>query len=189
MLNLIQSSSLLGLHCQPSVFGWFLMPTQFITLHYSASLHTSRHLVALCKPFPISVSNLESVLIIYKHLKSSDTHQDWHICTFQSMWSFFTVTSWPSLGCLWYDWLRDMLWKIALRPHTELHWAGGLGIPGVLNNSSLLSHPLPYPWLLKKYTLNTYNCPKSQSPATWMCHTVPLSQRHQCGLAVFQYTH
>lgn len=88
MLNLIQSSSLLGLHFQPRVYGWFLMPTQFITLHYSASLHTSRHLVALCKTFPISSINFESVLNMHKHFKSSDTHQDWHICTFQCMWSF-----------------------------------------------------------------------------------------------------
>lgn len=87
MLNLLQSSSLLGLHCQPRVYGWFLMPTQFITLHYSASLHTSRHLVALYKTFPISSINFESVLNMHKHFKSSDTHQDWHICTFQCMWS------------------------------------------------------------------------------------------------------
>lgn len=53
------------------------------------------------------------------------------------------------------------------------------GLPGIPNNCSQLSHS----WLLKKYTLNTYNCPRSQSPATCMYHSCLSRTGHEGGFS------
>lgn len=77
--------------------AWSSLPTQSVWLvlnansvHNTALFSSTSHFKASCcslKTFPISIINFESVLNMHKHFKSSDTHQDWHICTFQCMWS------------------------------------------------------------------------------------------------------
>lgn len=157
-------------------------PTQFITLHYSASPHTSRHLVALLytlskflQQFWVIAQPCKISLGAQIHTKTCRTS----FCTFQDKWSYdhchiMTKLRLPCdmIGC------EICCGRSHAGDHTlSCTGQGGLGGPGVLNKCSKLSHPLPFPWLLKKYTLNTYNCPMSRSPATRMCHMLPLSHR------------
>lgn len=181
MLNLVKS-----VHCSVFTSSPEYMASSISQLspsHCTIQLHsTFQGILSLYIHFPILNNNFESVLnlaYILWELRFIPRLAELHFAHFKIKWSYdhchiMTKLRLPCdmIGC---EICRG-------RSHAEDHTLsctgqGGLEGPWCPNNCSKLSHPLPFSWLLKKYTLNTYNCPMSRSPATWIRHTLPLSHR------------
>lgn len=161
----MKSGSLLGLFLHPRVHGQCISQLSVYTALFSFTPHfkASCHFVNTFHVLAISFESVLNLAYILWERRYTPWLADLHFAHYRISEATTIVTLWPSLGCLDMIGCEICCGRWHARDHTLS--CTGQGVKGPWHNCSELFHLMPFSWWLKKYTLNTYNCPKSHSPA------------------------